>query len=117
MAEVLTIMRRIPVLPPGGTIKGSGSLEHPQYTVEISAKEAQAALEMSWKRAQGKRQDTAQSEGQNTNVQSPPPESSPMASATTTAIDHIGPGKPSAISQRRSTVRGLRPLDASECDR
>jgi len=106
MAEILAVMRRIPILQPGGTAKGSGSLEHPQYTVEISAEEAQAALEKSRNKVQGKRQDGAHGEDQKTDAPAPP-ESTPVSSAATTTIDRDGLGKESAVSQRNPSVRGL----------
>lgn len=112
IAQILAVMRDIPVLPPGGTAKGSGSFEHPQYTVELSAEEAQAALEESRKRVRSKRQDNAQSELKKTDLHLQPEQSLP-ASATTTAVDHNGHGTTSAMNQRNPTVRGLRPLDAS----
>lgn len=43
MAEVLAAMRRLAIKPPGGTFAGSGSLEYPQYTVEVTKEEVQAA--------------------------------------------------------------------------
>lgn len=43
MAEILATMRRLDIKPPGGTAAGSGSLEYPQYSVDVTKEEVQAA--------------------------------------------------------------------------
>lgn len=119
MAEVLAVMRSIPIVPPGGTAAGSGSLEHPQYTVELSKAEAVAALETSRKEVQGKRHDNAKITLQARNVagaldvSSPTGSKASTSSAITTAIERGELGREEALSQRHPVVRGLRPADAS----
>jgi len=98
MAEVLAAMRRLRINPPGGTAAGSGSLEYPQYTVEVTKEEVQAARDKVEEQVTAKRNDDKLDNsiiGAKRDISRP----SERTGATSTSVDHLNQDEMSSRSR------------------
>jgi len=98
MAEVLAAMRRLAIKPPGGTAAGSGSLEYPQYTVEVTKEEVQAAMDKVEELVSAKRNDDKLENsviGAKRDISRPPE----VTGATSTAVNRLNQDEMSSRSR------------------
>lgn len=116
MAEILSALRRVAIQAPGGSAAGSGSREHPQYTVELSVEDAQAAAEKARDEVMKKLRHQSRVSDDHRDPEPEPvaisrlPADNENISAAATAVDYNDSSDHSSVVSRRSgapDVRGI----------